>query len=152
MVLLRAPLAHRCRLCAVVQFHSVARRGDAIIAGFNFGTGSSREQAATCIKHFGSPLVIAGSFNETYKRNALNNALVVIECAALVRLLQGEFGKQSSTHRLADSLVVDFERGVIQFRQQEFAFVVPGEVAQNLIVSGGLEAIIAKTLTAKRAK
>jgi len=70
------------------NFGKVAQSANAIVAGFNFGTGSSREQAATCLKHFGIRVVIAGSFSETYKRNAINNGLIVIECPELVRDLQ----------------------------------------------------------------
>ena len=49
-----------------------------------FGTGSSREQAATALKYRGVPLVIAASFSETYKRNAFNNGFPVIDCPELV--------------------------------------------------------------------
>ena len=62
-----------------------ARVGGGYTMSFtNFGTGSSREQAATALKHFGIPCVIAASFSETYKRNAFNNGFVVFECPALV--------------------------------------------------------------------
>jgi homoaconitate hydratase len=50
------------------KFNEIARPGDIIVAGRNFGTGSSREQAATCLKLRGIPCVIAASFSETYKR------------------------------------------------------------------------------------
>jgi len=70
------------------NFTTVARRGDIVVSGRNFGTGSSREQAATCLQHFGLPCVIAYSFSETYKRNAFNNGFVVFECPALIEYLQ----------------------------------------------------------------
>ncbi len=62
--------------------------GDIVLGGLNFGTGSSREQAATALKHFGIPCVIAASFSETYKRNAFNNGFVVFECPELVAELR----------------------------------------------------------------
>ena len=49
-------------------FVDLVKQNDILIAGFNFGTGSSREQAATALKHAGVQLVVAGSFSETYKR------------------------------------------------------------------------------------
>ncbi|KAB2846053.1 MAG: homoaconitase, partial [Ignavibacterium sp.] len=55
------------------EFVKIANSGDILVGGFNFGTGSSREQAATALKYKGIQLVVAGTFNETYKRNALNN-------------------------------------------------------------------------------
>ncbi|MFN0131944.1 MAG: aconitase family protein [Phycisphaerales bacterium] len=73
-------------------FRSWAKRGDIVVGGLNFGTGSSREQAATALKHFGVPCVIAASFSETYKRNAFNNGFVVFECPGLVEWLRGDEG------------------------------------------------------------
>src|SRR6202040_2086892 len=66
------------------NFNSLYQRGDVVVAGFNFGTGSSREQAATALKFKGIPWRIPGSFSETYKRNAFNNGFVVFECPELV--------------------------------------------------------------------
>ncbi|MGE5139588.1 MAG: homoaconitase, partial [Rudaea sp.] len=61
------------------KFAERTRAGDVIVGGFNFGTGSSREQAATSLKAKGIPLVIAGSFSQTYLRNAFNNGFLCIE-------------------------------------------------------------------------
>src|SRR6185437_8059879 len=55
------------------KFNSIATAGDFLVAGYNFGTGSSREQAATALKHKGLHAVIAGSYSTTYTRNAFNN-------------------------------------------------------------------------------
>ncbi len=66
------------------EFVKIAKEGDILVGGFNFGTGSSREQAATALKYKGIKCVIAGSLNETYKRNALNNGFLIIECPQLV--------------------------------------------------------------------
>src|SRR6185369_15561080 len=59
------------------NFNALYKRGDIVVGGLNFGSGSSREQAATALKFKGIPCVIAGSFSETYKRNAFNNGFVV---------------------------------------------------------------------------
>ncbi|KAF7317042.1 Homoaconitase, mitochondrial [Mycena chlorophos] len=58
--------------------------GIVLVAGYNFGTGSSREQAATALKSAGVPLVIAASFGDIFKRNAINNGLVCVESPELV--------------------------------------------------------------------
>ena len=79
------------------EFKSIAKEGDLLVGGFNFGTGSSREQAATALKYKGIKLVIAGTFNETYKRNALNNGFLLIECPELVNDLKNKFGKEKLT-------------------------------------------------------
>ena len=126
------------------------------MAGFNFGTGSSREQAATCLKHFGAPVVVVGSLNETYKRNALNNGLIALECAPLVRQLQAEARRanapSASTVRLDGSLRIDFERGVIEHAGQTHRFAVPGEVFQRLIASDGIENQIAEVVGQRKQK
>lgn len=57
----------------------ITRQGVILVSGYNFGTGSSREQAA------GVPVVVAGSFGDIFKRNAINNGLVCFECPELVR-------------------------------------------------------------------
>ena len=60
------------------QFAARTNAGDVIVSQFNFGTGSSREQAVTCLKAKGIPLVIAASFSQTYLRNAFNLSLIHI--------------------------------------------------------------------------
>ncbi|MGB5289756.1 MAG: homoaconitase, partial [Ignavibacteriaceae bacterium] len=59
------------------EFGKIANKGDVVAGGFNFGTGSSREQAATAFKYKGIACVIAGSFSETYARNAINNGFLI---------------------------------------------------------------------------
>ncbi|KAL7413369.1 homoaconitase [Mrakia frigida] len=69
------------------------RTGGILVSGFNFGTGSSREQAATALLHSGIPLVVCGSFGDIFKRNSINNGLICIESPDLVADLTREFGK-----------------------------------------------------------
>src|SRR6266700_1570635 len=70
------------------NFNTLYRPGDIVVGGLNFGSGSSREQAATALKFKGIPCVIAASFSETYKRNAFNNGFVVFECPELLTHLR----------------------------------------------------------------
>ncbi|KIY68848.1 homoaconitase [Cylindrobasidium torrendii FP15055 ss-10] len=70
--------------------------GVVLVAGYNFGTGSSREQAATALKAAGVPVVIAGSFGDIFKRNAINNALVCIESPELVADLTAKYTKENA--------------------------------------------------------
>src|SRR5262249_44661244 len=73
------------------EFASRTHEGDIVAGGFNFGTGSSREQAVTALKCKGIPLVIAGSFSQTYLRNAFNNGFLCIETPELVNRLHMKF-------------------------------------------------------------
>ncbi len=59
------------------------KEGDIIVAGSNFGCGSSREQAPEVVKALGIKAVIAGSFARIFFRNAINNGLMLIECPEL---------------------------------------------------------------------
>ena len=72
-------------------FATIAREGDVLVAGFNFGCGSSREQAATAILAKKIPLVIAGSFGNIFSRNSINNALMGVEVPKLVQRLRETF-------------------------------------------------------------
>jgi homoaconitate hydratase len=72
-------------------FRSIARENDIVVAGFNFGCGSSREQAATSILAKKIPLVVAGSLGNTFSRNAINNALPLLEIPRLVQRLRESF-------------------------------------------------------------
>ena len=72
-------------------FASTAKAGDILVSGFNFGCGSSREQAATCLVAKQIPLVIAGSFGNIFSRNSINNALMGIETPRLIKRLREVF-------------------------------------------------------------
>lgn len=73
------------------KFASIARAGDILVSGFNFGCGSSREQAATAILAKRIPLVVAGSFGNIFSRNSINNALMGLEVPKLIRRLRETF-------------------------------------------------------------
>lgn len=129
------------------DFRGKARGGDVVVGGYNFGTGSSREQAATALKHFGIPCVIAASFSETYKRNAFNNGFVCFECPALVEYLR-QGGRAGSKSRLAGEVEVDYLASVVRLGGREFGFAPLSPVAQELVVAGGAEAVIRRRLAA----
>jgi|SRR5690554_741201 len=128
------------------EFKNIAKEGDILVGGFNFGTGSSREQAATALKYKGIKLLIAGSLNETYKRNALNNGFLLIECPDLVNDLKEKFGKEKLTVKTGLISKVDFENSMMNVNDKNYSFDPVGEAAQELIVVGGLEKWVKKHL------
>ena len=77
------------------SFRDIAKPGDILVSGFSFGTGSSREQAATAILAKRIPLVVAGSFANIFSRNSINNALIVVEVPRLVQRLREHFASFS---------------------------------------------------------
>ena len=128
------------------EFVKIAKEGDILVSGFNFGTGSSREQAATALKYKGIKLVIAGSFSETYKRNALNNGFLIIECPQLVNDLKTKFGKEKLTLGTGLEAEIDFSKSKLKVDNKYYQIDPVGAAAQELIVCGGLEEWVKKNL------
>jgi len=133
------------------DLRALLRPGDVIVSGLNFGTGSSREQAATALKHFGIPCVIAASFSETYKRNAFNNGFVCFECPELVALLRAggltPIARSASgkTIIVAD-VEIDYASSTLRLAGRELAFPALSPVAQELVVAGGAENVVRSRL------
>ena len=121
------------------EFGKIVKKGDLLAGGFNFGTGSSREQAATALKYRGLALVLAGSFSETYKRNALNNGYLVIEAPQFIRDLLTQFGTDKLTVRTAIQAKVDFRKSIIEANGKSYSIDPIGAAAQELVLAGGLE-------------
>jgi homoaconitate hydratase len=121
------------------EFGKITKAGDILVGSFNFGTGSSREQAATALKYKGIQLVVAGTINETYKRNALNNGYLLIECPQLVNDLKTKYGKDKLTVKSGMDVKIDFENSSLTFNDKIYSIDPVGEAAQELIVTGGLE-------------
>ena len=132
------------------QFAGRTREGDVIVGGFNFGTGSSREQAVTALKYKGIPLVIAGSFSQTYLRNAFNNGFLCIETPGLVDRLRAKFSdavaRKEKTIIPGDEVEVDFSASIIRYAGEQFAFLALGSVPQSLVIAGGVENLVSRKL------
>jgi homoaconitate hydratase len=130
------------------QFAARTRSGDVIVSGFNFGTGSSREQAVTCLKAKGIPLVIAASFSQTYLRNAYNNGFLCVDVPELVKRLREQFAKDRNEKTIipGDEIEIDFTSGTIAWRGERFSFPALGSVPQSLVIAGGAENLVAKRL------
>ena len=128
------------------EFGKIAKKGDVVAGGFNFGTGSSREQAATAFKYKGIACVIAGTFSETYSRNAINNGFLVIECSELVNNLKSKYGKDKLTVQTNKKVKIDFKNSSITFDGKAYTIDPVGEAAQELIIAGGLEEWVKKNI------
>jgi homoaconitate hydratase len=132
------------------QFEARTHAGDVIAGGFNFGTGSSREQAVTCLKAKGIPLVIAASFSQTYLRNAYNNGFLCIEVPELVKRLREQFAPEikgkEKTIISEEKVEIDFTSSTASWRGEKFSFPPLGTVPQSLVIAGGAENLVAKKL------
>jgi homoaconitate hydratase len=134
------------------QFASHTQAGDVIVSQFNFGTGSSREQAVTCLKAKGIPLVIAASFSQTYLRNAFNNGFLCIEVPEFVARVRKQFAPEIAAKEKTvipgDQIDIDFTSSTIRWRGEQFTFPALGSVPQSLVIAGGVENLVAKRLGA----
>jgi homoaconitate hydratase len=134
------------------EFAERTAGGDVVVGGFNFGTGSSREQAVTALKCKGIPLVIAGSFSQTYLRNAFNNGFLCIEAPGLANRLRSRFADavalKEKTIIPGDAIEVDLSASTIRYAGETFAFPALGSVPQSLVIAGGVENLVSRKLEA----
>ncbi|EAK0829527.1 3-isopropylmalate dehydratase small subunit [Campylobacter fetus] len=110
------------------DFYSKVIKGDIIVAGENFGCGSSREHAPLALKAAGISVVIAKSFARIFYRNSFNTGLLILECQKTDEINEG------------DELEVDFSGGIIKNLTQktQYKFDPIPEFMQELVRSGGL--------------
>lgn len=131
----KAELAKHCMEDADKRFAGKVKHGDIIVAGKNFGCGSSREHAPIAIKAAGVSCVIAGSFARIFFRNSINIGLPIIE-------------SKEASERIGklDRLRVDTDRGVVRnlTRKESYEAAKYPPFMQKIISSGGLMASIRK--------
>ena len=122
-------LAKHCMEDIDTDYVNKVQPGDVMVAGWNFGCGSSREHAPLVIKTCGTGCVIAKSFARIFYRNAINIGLPILECEAAAEEIQA-----------GDEVSVDFDTGIITdhttgrtYQAEPFP-----EFIQNIIKKGGL--------------
>ena len=135
-------LAKHCMEDLDASFAATVKPGEIIVAGKNFGCGSSREHAPLAIKTCGVACVIAATFARIFYRNALNIGLPILECP-----------EAAAAIRAGDEVAVDFDTGVItdkttgrEFRGEPFP-----PFMQELIAAGGLAAYCCKVAATNKA-
>ena len=132
------------------NFQTIAKTGDIIVAAKNFGSGSSREQAATALASKGIQLVICDTASQTYSRNAYNNGFIVLQCPQLVNHLKSKHQAEinSGTRTIVESdLTVNYAASTITFDHKDFTFGALSPTAQKLIVAGGSENVVKQQLS-----
>jgi len=109
------------------EFAGSVQPGDVIVAGKNFGCGSSREQAAACLRSAGVQAIVARSFARIYFRNAINLGLAVLQCDEAVDALEK-----------GDAVDIDFAKGKIRSAKGTFRFLPLPESVIGILDAGGL--------------
>ncbi len=113
------------------DFIKKVKPNDIIVAGNNFGCGSSREQAAFCLKYARVGAVIAKSFARIYFRNCINAGLPILMSSEIVDNIEND-----------EEIEIDFEKGIVKTKQGIFNFPpLPPEVLQILNAGGLIEYI-----------
>lgn len=132
-----AALAAHCMEDADADFSRQVKAGDVIVAGKNFGCGSSREHAPIAIKAAGIGGVIAQSFARIFYRNAFNMGLAILECPAAAAAIKA-----------GDEVEIDLGRGLITnlTRQEEYQAQPVPPFMQQLLEAGGLMAYVSAKL------
>ena len=114
------------------EFPSKVIPGDILVAGRNFGSGSSRQQAVDCFVALGVSLIVAESFGAIYRRNAINSGFPVLVCPGI---LHGGLGRLAS----GDTVDVDFLTGEIRRDGEPIARAEPfSDVQLEIFRAGGL--------------
>ena len=128
-------LASHCMEDIDKDFHKKIKEGDIMVAGFNFGCGSSREHAPIAIKASGISLVIAKSFARIFYRNAINIGLAILECPEAAEAIEN-----------GHEVEADLDKGVIAdlTTGEKFTTAPFPAFIQNMITNGGLVASIKK--------
>jgi 3-isopropylmalate/(R)-2-methylmalate dehydratase small subunit len=122
-------LASHCMEDIDKEFVNKVSDGDIMVAGFNFGCGSSREHAPIAIKESGISLVIAKSFARIFYRNSINIGLAIVECEEAVNGINE-----------GDAVEADLDAGVIYNKTTGKSFKTKPfpEFIQRIISAGGL--------------
>ena len=131
----KAELASHCMEDADKDFTRRVRSGDIIVAGRNFGCGSSREHAPIAIKAAGVSCIIADSFARIFSRNSINIGLPIVESP-----------EASKDIKKGDTVSVDTIKGVIKniTRKKSYRFEKYPPFMQKIINAGGLMAQVKK--------
>jgi 3-isopropylmalate/(R)-2-methylmalate dehydratase small subunit len=119
-------IAKHCLESVLPEFARKANPGDVVVAGRNFGAGSSREQAPAALKHLGVTALIAESFAGLFYRNALNLGLPALVCAQAKRIRDGE------------ELKIDYEKSRIATPRENLAFEPIPPHLLEMVQDGGL--------------
>lgn len=120
-------IARHCLQRVRPDFASAVQRGDVLVAGPNFGIGSSREQAAAALVHLGVAAVIAPSFSGLFFRNAFNVGLLLLTCAQAEQLAEGE------------QVTLDLDQGIVRSEKgQALACDPVPDFLLDMVRAGGL--------------
>lgn len=122
-------------------FAGAVKPGDIVVAGRNWGNGSSREQAVTCLVSTGVKVLVATSIARIYFRNAVNGGLLPVICPAAVKAIQS-----------GETISVDVERYQVMCGGGTFDFPALSDSLKQIIEAGGLIPMLKRKLALEAAQ
>ena len=139
-------LASHCMEDIDSAFPSKVHDGDIMVAGANFGCGSSREHAVYCLQYAGVPCVLAETCSRIYYRNAINNGYPVLFVKGLSDAIK------SGKIKNGDTLEVDLETGSVRdtVTGEEFHGDAVSDFEHEIMEAGGLFGYMKKQAAAKK--
>ncbi|MCF2143996.1 MAG: 3-isopropylmalate dehydratase [Candidatus Heimdallarchaeota archaeon] len=127
------------------SFAKEVQKGDILITGQNFGSGSSREQAVTCLKAAGVAAIVGVSFARIFYRNAINNAFPLIPCPEAA-----QYVFEHADVLKDEKITVNLIDGTIAIKDKTFNFPPLTGEALNIFKAGGLLEYTKKKLAQKK--
>ncbi|MBV7328109.1 3-isopropylmalate dehydratase [Chloroflexi bacterium TSY] len=118
------------------SFAEAVQPGDVVVAGRNWGCGSSREQAATCLVYNGVGAVIAESFGRIFYRNAINSGLLAIAAPSAAKAIES-----------GERVTISLENQLIRCAAGEYTFPAFSPTILGIVQAGGLVAYTKRKLT-----
>ena len=117
------------------EFSRLVQPDDIIVGGKNFGCGSSREQAAVCIKLSGVRVIVARSFARIFFRNCVNNGVLPVVCSEAVAVI-----------KMGDRITVDLDNNTVRTSYGDFPFPPLSSSVADIIDAGGLIPMLRRKL------
>lgn len=112
------------------DFHKKAQKGDIVVVGKNFGSGSSRQQAVDCFRALGIAAIVAESFGAIYKRNAINSGMPIVSLPDLTQV--------AAAFQTGGELRLDFETGAVAVGGNTYQAEAFSEVQMDILMAGNL--------------
>ncbi|MBI1187434.1 MAG: 3-isopropylmalate dehydratase small subunit [Alphaproteobacteria bacterium] len=134
-----AALRSGCFLNLIPDFAGTVASGDVLVAGDNFGCGSSREHAPIAIKATGIACVVAASFSRIFFRSAINIGLPAVVCPAAVGLIND-----------GDPVSVNLDFGTVTVAGRSHSFEAFAPQVLDILAAGGLTEFLTRTLARER--
>lgn len=130
-----------------INFHNYLSDKPILLTGNNFGCGSSREQAVTSLKYNGIRIIISGSVNATFQKNAINNGVLSLAIPDLIEYIknQNTIDIKIPTIKISENISINFRNSQVFFDNQKFNFNPISKIIQEIFLCGNIDKYLEKS-------